>query len=244
MAAADLGDRLPVAVGRDGGGDARPHHRLGDERGHVPGSGMDDRSLELERELLGRAQGVGPGLPRPVRVGRADMPEAAQPRLVRPPQRPPAGEVQRSERVAVVAAPAGDDDKAVRLAARQVVGTSLLEGRLDRLRAAGDRVDGGLVERQERAELGGVALERLVGEEAAMGVGETARLIGHDLGDAPPTVADVDDDRAPGRVQIRLAVDIPDGRALGARGDRRLGQHRAAEDGGGAGGALGHRRRS
>ena len=75
----------------------------------------------------------------------------------------------------MVAPPAGEHDQPVRLAAGELGGAGELERRLDRLRAAGDRVDRRVGHRQVRPDLRRVALERLGGERRAVGVGEAGR---------------------------------------------------------------------
>ena len=149
VAPTDLRHGRPVVVGGHDGAEGGPHERLGHEGCHAPGSGPLDLGVELRGE--GRAVGerVAGRLAGAVRVGSGDVPEAPQPRGVGAPERLAAREVQGTEAVAVVAAPPGDDDVARRLAPREVVGAGHLERRLDRLRAAGHRVDGGGVERKE-----------------------------------------------------------------------------------------------
>ena len=98
------------------------------------------------------------------------MAEPAEPRFVWTPKRAAAREVEGPEGVAVIAAPARDDDGPLRLAAREVVCPSQLERGLDRLRPAGHRVDGRLVERQVGADLARIRFERLAREDAAVGI--------------------------------------------------------------------------
>jgi hypothetical protein len=102
------------------------------------------------------------------------MPEPAEPALVGAAERTPAREVERPQRVAVIAPPPREDDPAIRLAARQVVGTRHLQRGLDRLGSARDRVDRRIVDGEMRTDLAGVGLERLGREGAAVGVGELA----------------------------------------------------------------------
>ena len=161
VAPADLGDRLPVAIGRDDGRQRRADDRLRDERGDGARARRLDRALQLGGELLGIAERVRPRLARPIRVRRGDVPESPEPGLVRAPERLASRQVQGAERVAVIAPPPGDDDPALQLAARDVVRPGQLQGRLDRLRPAGDRVDRRIVHGQVRREGRRVALERL-----------------------------------------------------------------------------------
>ena len=78
------------------------------------------------------------------------------------------------------------------------------------------------------------AIRALVVEGAAMRIGEASSLGGHDRRDLRPTVSDVDDDRATGRIEIRAAVVRLDGRPVRLDGDRWLGRGHAAEDATGA----------
>ena len=155
------------------------------------------------------AERMGAGLAGAVGIGRRDVSESAEPVLVRLPERLAAGQIQRAERVAVVAAPARDHDPAVGLAAGEVIGPGELQRRLDRLRAAADRVDRGVVDRQVRRRSPRHRLERLGGERRAVGVGE-AELLPEDPGDRRAPVTDVDDDRAAGGVEVLPAVGVPD----------------------------------
>ena len=82
----------------------------------------------------------------------------------------------------MIAPVAGDHDVAVRLATGQVVDAGELEGRLDRLRAAGHRVDRRVVDRQDFADSRGVRLEWLAGERRAVGIAEPPDLLGQDVG--------------------------------------------------------------
>ena len=156
------------------------------------------------------------------------MAEPAEPALVRPAQRPPPGQVERPERVPVVAAPTREHDQPVRLAASELRRAGELERRLDRLGAAGHRVDRGVRHRQVRRDLRGVPLERLGGERAAVGVREARRLVGDGVGDLAPAVADVDDDRATRGVEVLAPVGVDDGRAVGLHGDGRVAPPRRA----------------
>jgi len=101
-----------------------------------------------------------------------------------------------------------------------MVGAGHLERRLDRLRAARDRVDGRGIEREDRAELGCVRLERRARERGAVGVGDAGRLGRHDVRDAAAAVPDVHDDRPAGRIQVGATVRRVERRALAALDDR------------------------
>ena len=203
----------------------------------APVAGCLDRGLQLRGEGVGIREGVGSGSRRTVRVGRRDVaqPGPAKPRLVGPAEGRPARQVQRAEGVAVVAAVAGDDDVAVGLATGEVVGTGHLQGGLDRLRPAADRVDRGAVDRQHATDLGGIRLERLRRERAAMGVGERGGLLAHDAGDLRPAVTDVHDDRAAGGVEVLASVRVANDSAVGRDGDGRLRIERPPEDATGGG---------
>ncbi len=163
------------------------------------------------------------------------MPEPAQPRLVGAAQRPAAGQVERTERVAVIRAPAPDDDPAVGLAPCHVIGAGHLERRLDRLRATRHRIHRRVVHGQVRTQGGHPALQWLGREHRAVGICHAAGLLGHDPGDGLPAVADVDHDGATRGVEVRPAVRVGDGAAGRAGGDRRTGDRRAKEDAGGQG---------
>src|SRR3954470_15529788 len=139
VAPADLRDRGPVAVRRRHGAERRADERLADEGRDRTGLGSLDRAVELLGELLRRPEGIGPLIARAVRVGRGDMPKPSEPSLIRPAEGLPAAQVERAEGVAVVAAPAREDDPAILLAAREVVRASELDRRLHALGATGDR---------------------------------------------------------------------------------------------------------
>ena len=235
MLATDLGHRRPVAVRRFGGRERGAHDGLADEGGHGARPGQFEHLGQLSGRFVGGADRLCPGLAGAIWVRRADMPEAAQPGFVGATQRPSAGQVECTERVAVIAAPAGDDDPALRFAAGEVIGTSHLERGLDRLRAAADRIDGWLVERQVGPDLRRIRLDRLRGEGRAMRVRKSSGLLGHDLGDRRPAVPDVDDDGAAGRIEERPPVGRLDARAVRADGDGRIGHGAATEDASGHG---------
>ncbi len=63
-----------------------------------------------------------------------------------------------------------------------------------------------------------------------MGVGDPAELRADGIGDAAAAVADVDDDRAAGGVEVGASVGVPDRRALGADGDGEGAPGGAGED--------------
>ena len=202
----------------------------------MPGPLRLDRALQLGRQLGARGKRVRRLLAGPVGIGRGDVPEPPEPRLIGAAERRASGQVERAERVAVVAAPAGDHDRAVRLAAGEVVRPGHLQGRLDRLGAAADRVDRGVADRQPRPDLGGVGLERLGGEGRAVGVRQAAELLPEDPGDRRPPVADVDDDRAARGVQVLAAGRVADRGAVRLDRDGQLRIERATEDAAGHGG--------
>jgi hypothetical protein len=105
----------------------------------------------------------------------------------------------------------------------QVVGAGHLQRRLDRLAAAGDGVDPGVVQRQDGRQLVRVRLDRLGRERGAVDVRDPAALLGDrvdDLGDAVP---DSDHDRAAGAVQVAPAGGVDDLGAGPADHDRQLG---------------------
>jgi hypothetical protein len=216
---ADLRDRVPVAVRRCDRAQGRPHDRLCHEGRHASLTRGDDRGVQLRRQRSSIAEGMGRSLAGPVRVGRGDVAEAPQPRGVRAAQGLAPREVQGAEAVPVVAPPPRDHDVAPGLAAGQVVGARHLEGSLDRLRATGDRVDRGGVERQECPYLGGVGLQGLGGERGAVGVRNAAGLGRHDRGDFGSPVADPHHDRSTGGIKVGTSVGVPDRRAGRTNGD-------------------------
>ena len=238
MPPADVRDRRPVAVGRDGGGQRGADDRLRDERRDVARAGRLERPVELGGELVGVAEGVGTGQVGAVRVGRRDVAEAPEPALVRPAQRLAPGQVERAQGVAVIAAPAGVDDPALRLAAGEVIGAGQLERGLDRLGAARHRVDRRIVDGQVASDLAGVRLERLGRERAAVRVGQASGLVRHRRRDLAAAVADVDHDRATGGIEVLAPVRVADRRAVRLDRDRRLGGARSAKDAAGAHGRI------
>ena len=129
---ADLGDRRPVVVGRHDRAEGGADDRLGEERGHPTGARVADRGVELGGQRLPLAEGVCAGLACAVRVGRRDVPEPAQPRLVRLAERRTSARIERAEGVAVIAPVPRDEDVPVRFPSGQVVDARELEGRLDR----------------------------------------------------------------------------------------------------------------
>ena len=135
VVAAHVRDALPVALGRLDGGQRRPDDRLADERAHRAGLRRRDR-----RSSSSTSSCVVPApaarVPAAVRVGRADVPEPAEPALVWPAERAAAGQVERAQRVAVVAAPAREHDPAVARRRGRAGRAGELERGLDRLRAA------------------------------------------------------------------------------------------------------------
>ena len=184
-------------------------------------------------------EGVGSGPPGAVRVGRGHVPEPAEPGLVRPAERRTPRQVEGTERVPVVAPPAGDDDVTIRLASREVVGPRELERRLDRLRAAGHRIDHRIVDRQVASDGRRVRLERLGREGAPVGVREPGGLLGHHGGDLAAAVSDVHDDRATRGIEVGPARGIADGGPLGLDRDGRVGSRGTTEDAAGTHGRDG-----
>ena len=126
MASTDVDDRRPVSVRRHGAGQGRADDRLGDERGHGPGAGRLDRPLELGGELVGGLERVRPGVAGTVGIGGAEVSEAAEPALVRAPERLASGQVEGADRVAVIAPPAAEHDESIDLAPGEVVGRASL----------------------------------------------------------------------------------------------------------------------
>jgi hypothetical protein len=83
---------------------------------------------------------------------------------------------ERAERVAVVALASRDEVAPLRLPDLHEILPRHLEGRLDRLRAAGDEIDMAHAGRRVGDEIGAQALGRFRGEEARMGVGQPVEL--------------------------------------------------------------------
>src|SRR5450759_1116686 len=173
---------------------------------------------------------MGGDLPGAVWIRGADVAEATEPRLVGAAQRLTAREIEGTQRVAVVAPPPGDDDGPVGLAACQVVAPHQLQTALDRLGTAAYRVDRRVRHGEVRSYRAGVRLQRLVREGRAVDVREGSSLALHRVHDGLPAVADVDDDRAAGGVQVGPPRGIPDGAALGAHRDRQIAAQYPLED--------------
>ena len=235
MPPADLGDGGPVALGGHGGGKRRADDGLGHERGHGPRAGRDDGAFELVGELLGITERVGTAQSRAIWIGGRHVAKSPEPALVGATEWLAAREVQRSERVAVVAGPAGEDDPAILLTTSQVVGAGHLQGRLDRLGTAAHRVQIWVIDREMWPHRGHVGLEGFRREGAPMRIGKATRLVCHDLGDGLAAVPHVDHDSAAGRVQIGLAIGVPDRAVLRPHRDWRRGVQRSPENVGGHG---------
>ena len=148
------------------------------------------------------------------------MAEAAEPRLIRAAERLTAGEIQRTHRIAVIAPPPGNDDGPVGFVAGQVVTPDELQAALDGLGAAADRIDGRVVHGEPRTHGSSVRLKRLVGEAGAVDVREGSGLALHRVHNGTATVAHIHDDRAPGGIQVRPPIGVPNCAALGSNGDR------------------------
>ena len=235
---ADLGDRRPVALRRLNGRERRSHDRLGDEGGNRVRSRGRDHLIELRGEILGRAERVRTRESGAIRVRGRNMPEPPEPPFVGAAQRLAPRQVERAEAVAVVAPPSGGHDPAVTVAVREVVGACQFQGSLDGLGAARDRVDRRFVDRQVRADLRRVRLNRFGGEGAAMGVRQASGLVGHHAGDLRTAVPDVHNDRPAGRIEVLAPGGVADRRPVGLDGDGRVGQGRTAENGAGAHGLI------
>src|SRR5581483_12140081 len=135
--------------------------RLGDEGGHVLGAGLKYRALQVSR--AGQAAGrVGLVEWATVAVGGGDVREGQQVRGVEPAPHDMAAGRDGRQRGAVVAGPAADDQVFLGLAPLQMVAAGQLDGRLDRLRAAGGEEDVVEVARRQTADLLGQRLGRLV----------------------------------------------------------------------------------
>ena len=222
MAAADFGNLRPVAFGRLDGSKSGSDDRLGHEGGDGSWLGGLDRSFQLGGQLVGIAQGVRTRIARPIWVRGAEVTESAQPALVGAPQRLAARQVQGAQRVAVIAAPAGEHDPAIGLALREMEGPNELERGLGRFRPPGHGIDRRLVDREMRTDRSGVPLEHIGGELAAVGECKAARLLRDHSRDARAPVADPDDDSAARCIQVCPPLRIPDGRTLGAYGHGQL----------------------
>ena len=124
---------------------------------------------------------------------------------------------------AVIAVLAGDDDLLLGAAERRPVAAGELGRGVDGVRAAaGGEEDSGAVHARELGHLIGELEQRRVGERAE-GVegGQLLELRADRVGDLIAPVADVHVPQRGGRIEIGLAVDVPDGRAL-ALGDHDL----------------------
>ena len=144
------------------------------------------------------------------------MLESPEPRLVRRAQPTSPREVECAERVAVVAPPATDDDRALRLTVRQPVGAHHLERRLGRLGSSRDGIERRTFHRQERSQLFGPRLERIGSERAAVRICDRRRLFGRRLGNIGASVSDPDDDRTARGIQIASPRGVGDPGALAA----------------------------
>jgi hypothetical protein len=115
----------------------------------------------------------------------------------------------------VVRAAAGDDLVALAEAAHDLDLLGDLDGGLDRLRAAGAEEEpvevAGSPLGQHRAELNGGDRR----EVHRRGITEPLGLLSHRLGDLDAAVARVDDPETGDTVEVGLAVDVPERRALG-----------------------------
>jgi hypothetical protein len=229
MGTADLGHGRPVVVRRHGRAERGPGHRLGHERRHRLGPGLAD----------GRVQGVGVA---PAAAGRVGVAERAavlvggqgvagmgEPGQVGPAQGRAPRDVERAAGVAVVGVFPADHLPAV-LTACQVVGAGHLQRGLDRLAAAGDRVDTRVVDRHDLGELGGVVLQHLGGEHGSVGVGDPGRLRPDRLHHPLVAVAEADHDGPAGAVEPAAPSGVPQLRALAAVDPGRVGQAGAGED--------------
>ena len=230
MAPAHIGDLRPVFVGRHGGCQGGTDDRLGDEGRDRAGLGGCERVVQLGGKLVAGRERLAVGVAGPVGIRRGHVPEPPEPALVWATERSPSGQVERPERVAVVAPPPCVHDPALRLAAREMVCPGQLQGGLDRLGPATDGIDRRVVDRQARADLGSVGLERLGGERRSVRIGQAAGLLAEHAGDRRAAMADVDDDRAARRVEVLAAGRIADRRAGCLDRDRQARIERATED--------------
>ena len=211
-------DRRHVGVRRDqdpAAGDDRLH----DHRGHGLGQLELDGALQVGGTAAPVVREVFPGDPVAERVRRRHVEEAGRQRLVAgAPHRLP-GRRQGAERGAVVGPVAGDDLEAARLTAQLVVLAHELERQLVRLRA-GVRV----VRRAVAAQQGLQPLAELDrGDVAARErvERELLQLLRRRVREPLAAVADVDAPLAGEPVEVALALDVGDPRAVALGDDHR-----------------------
>ena len=80
------------------------------------------------------------------------------------------------------------------------------------------------------ADLAGVCLERFRRECRAVGIRQATGLFRQDLRHRWPAMADIDNDRAAGGIDVLPAGRIDDRRAVGLDRDRQVGIERATKD--------------
>ena len=175
VAVADLAHALEVAFDRGNASGRRAPDRFGHE-GH---DGIRAELLDLVFEFLGqplavlRRRLVGP--PPAILEARRDMMHVDQQRreLLAPPF--VAADGQGTQRVAVVALPAGNEVPSLRLALLHEILPRHLQRRLDGLRPAADEVDVAGAARRVRDQVFGQLFGDLRREEARVRIGQICR---------------------------------------------------------------------
>ena len=105
----------------------------------------------------------------------------------------------------------------VRLSPRQLVLAGELDSRLDRLRAGSHEEQASIGHGQIGRQPIGQIFQGLAGEHGGMGVGNLGQLHPDRLGDLPHPMPDIDHHRPARRVDVALAVRIPQVNALPMR---------------------------
>ena len=205
MRAADLAHRLEIAVGREQDA-AGADDRLAEERGDVLRPELEDRRLER----LGR-------VPRHPGGAAGERADADLERLGADDARAVAGE-------AVVGALARDDHGALGLVDEAPVAAHELDDGLDRLAAAAREEDGCVVHRRDRRDPVGEIGRGAARDVAVVRVGvQLPHLRGGRIGDLGAAVADVRVPEAAGRVDVAVALVVPEVAALAALEDELAG---------------------
>ena len=221
MAVADLAHALEVALGRD---EAAAGVLDGLEDHGRDRAGVLEEDPVLDR--VGGPQRIAAGR-RAVGVGVRDVAAAGRERLERRPHGRQAGGRERARGRAVVGELARDDLRAPRLSAQLVEAAHELERGLDRLRAARGEEDAVEVAGGERGDARGELERGRVDHVPGRAVAEAPHLRGRGVGELGPPVARVDAEERGERVEVAVALAVPQLAALAADDHRQaLGAHR------------------